>query len=290
MRILLFASFVLSLCFFVSCQKEVSVELPTRTQDDKNDSIYLKQLVYLDTTVTPGVDTALRFDFSYDSQKRLIGISSKEYFASLPGPELWAEYELFYQGADTLPYKVITNSGSFTPGDTPSSDTSFLTYQNGWVERDSILYSGQVFTKNQVFAFTKLSDTRWKMLFKGNGVIVDSTFITLSRVNGNIVSEKDSTYAGSLKRVGAYTISYDTKTNPYYRFTIPYPTLTLSNWLFGEKFPNNQLSYSSTSSLPGPPYNSRYEYQYNSNNLPVFAWEKDPNMDGTKVIFIYTDL
>src|SRR4029078_9855 len=91
----LFAAFICSL-FFISCQKEVSPDILTGTQ---NDSIYISKIIELDTTKPSGSDTVWIDSYIYDAQKRLFRFKEAEYDAS---GELWSDtVELHYQGSQT---------------------------------------------------------------------------------------------------------------------------------------------------------------------------------------------
>src|SRR5688500_7133697 len=90
--------------FLISCQKEAD-ETPRPGIINNADSIYLDKLVILDTTQPVGIDTVHKIFFQYDNLKRIKSIFS--YFVGIMDS---SRHEFFYQGNDTLPFKIVDHS------------------------------------------------------------------------------------------------------------------------------------------------------------------------------------
>src|SRR5215813_5428277 len=109
-------SFMVTVILF-SCQKEVSVDTGrgNGTGGTTNDSIVLSKIVTLDTTRPSGLDTVDITLFSYDSQGRLAEMNSngREDSSSSPVYTYHDINRLYYNGSDTLPYKMTYTSNDF---------------------------------------------------------------------------------------------------------------------------------------------------------------------------------
>jgi len=143
---------------FTSCQKEVQEELPilppqpipTETIED---STLLTKLVSVSGATLS--DTSGSYDITYDAMKRIKTVIAT--YLNDPGDTY--EETRFYNGNDTLPYKIAI----FWDGEV--YDTSFLTYNNGTIIKDSLI-SHEVTGANEsiysiVFSFVGLSNSRY---------------------------------------------------------------------------------------------------------------------------------
>jgi hypothetical protein len=138
MRLFIFSSLLIAL-FFSSCQKELDIDPnDPPPPGSTNDSIYLSAYIELDTTLPPGQDTLTVTRFFYDNDKRLTQYSWVEMIGSGPGSTSRpGSIKYYYNGNDTLPYKITAASGDDNGAPT-MFDTVFYAYtSNGMVSKDS---------------------------------------------------------------------------------------------------------------------------------------------------------
>lgn len=116
---------------FSSCQKEYTFQETKVVSTTTSDSTYLSQYIELDTSFTAPFDTVSIKKFIYDNQKRNSLIQLFNYNSSGQPLELW-QYQFYYNGTDTLPYKKILQLFNL-PGMVQQTynDTSYYQYSNG---------------------------------------------------------------------------------------------------------------------------------------------------------------
>lgn len=283
----LFKPLCIALIVFSSCQREVDPGfLRPANPNNPSDSIYLKQYTELDTTLPTGSDTLLRSLFFYDAQKRVSMISEYDFTFN----EL-SVINYFYAGTDTLPNKIVMTYGDFI---NDYRDTSFFTYTNGVVSRDSTITFD--ITNNMFF------DTRVKVFTpSGNNTLVQSRgyfgyppvtpvyqwsgALLQTRVNGNLTMQDDtSTYHVKHSFRDHHEAVYDNKTNSFYRIAIPYPINEF-------EMQKNNIIEEKAWDLPGiHQIHTRYSYIYRSDGYPLTVTISDViNGDKTKGIFTYTN-
>ncbi len=290
MRHLLFLVF-LSFIFF-SCQKEITSEI--KTENPQSDSTTLAMYVDLDTTKVSGFDTVEVQKYSYDNLKRL----SKSYYIVYDNgiPDGLYLTELFYNGNDTLPFKIVGTFYDSPSGNPDDPDIGYYFYNDGKLTSDSVsygndpsvyyvhsyTYNNNVITSTYIYASTPPT------------ISVDKHYQT--KANGNTTSQFDSSFVN-----GAYygtsevlfSATYDTKNNPFYKLVsssferIPsfiYALETYSEDMTSEK--NNPVEIISG-------FHIKYVYEYNYNDYPSVARVYDiegPTQFWFKRIFFYTKL
>ena len=217
----------------ISCQREVDdIFLPAPLPS--NDSIYLKQYVEIDTTAARGVDTINKYDFSYDNANRISGYLLTEYIYS-PVLKIYSNVKYYYNGNSTLPYKTTMH---IQEGNLIYLDTTFYTYSNGNVLRDSIIFYRQ---NNQELLYTSTTSytpagvnvylrSRNVSYFRGAPtILVDSGLVNITMAGNNISVQTSP--PGLL--FGAYSkFTYDNNVNPFYRVDIHYPLLEDLRFIF----------------------------------------------------------
>ena len=278
---------VLSYVFFTSCQKEIDWD-----KEDLfgNDSTTLQKLVVLDTNYVSGIDTVIKWELLYTSDKKLSRIYYTGY-RNVAGPSrtlLFEELIYNYQGVNAYPESIIDK---FSDPQDPSrnySDTTFFTYNNGLIVKDSTisLYG------YEVSEFTKLASNRYKMHqrspdFISGGINIDTTYILVDWQNGNLLSETDSLWLPSLGfwNIEISLFNYDLKPNPFKSLALPYPTPANGDLpLFGIEAlfmptTNNMIRQV----LGSGTYTILYEY--GTNGLPKIGRDED----GLKIIFQYVE-
>jgi hypothetical protein len=257
---------IFGITFFSSCQKEVSTDIPDgRVQG--GDSIYIKQLVTLDTTKPSGQDTVYNVVLEYDNQKRAVQLTSWFYGA----PNSVTYIRRFYNGNDTLPFKSITGR---TPTFSSSSDTTFYTYSNGLLVRDSVIglnTAGNVVNiESRNFTITGndvlLVGRSYASYDPASLLYSNTALYTRTLSNGNIVLQETSSTAVYLFLItDQRTVAvYDNHPNPLYRVDFQQPLIDE-----GAQQKNNTLQFT-TSDLSGlGSSTTNYSFRYRSDGYPL---------------------
>jgi hypothetical protein len=193
--------------------------------------------------------------------------------------------DFFYNGAETLPYKVV----ELNQEDVAYVDTTFYTYSNGFVSLDSSLnyvVSSQRWLYTNVIAFSVTGNkvfVRIKDIYRFS-TYEDSATLTITRQNGNIIMQQDpnNTITENIQ------MTYDNKVNPFYRGDIHYPIYYehLFNSFNAQK--NNPLEQSF--SIGSSTSRIKYQYTYRSDGYPLTVTKTDLtySSQSRKGIFIYT--
>jgi hypothetical protein len=269
---------------FPSCQKEIHFDTPAIVN---NGGTVLSKYVELDTTLSAGQDTLATYTFAYDNLKRIKRIYQVRNF---PGynTSYYITTDFFYNSSDAMPYKTI----EVDQEDITYVDTSFYSYQNGFVSSDSsINYS----TDNNEFLFTNVIlfavsgnnvSARFKETYP-NSVYQDSATLTVTRQNGDILSQQDpdNTITNDLQR------KYDNKVDPFYNTDIHYPIIYehLFNSFSAQK--NNLIDEVAFTNLVNPKQHLQYSYSYRSDGYPLTVKRNNllrPSED-RKGLFFYTN-
>jgi hypothetical protein len=262
---------VLVVLLLTSCQQEPDDVILSPSPNTVDNSSYLKTIVSLDTSLPAGQDTSFVYHFLYDSQKRLVEIRGFDYETGLTEEN----EKRFYNGNDTLPYKVVFYLEE-TPPFADQIDTIYLTYQNGVIIKDSVIqYSGTQRHTPIVSYFRPLSANRWYIsrYFQNPGgpVFKDSVVGNLTWANGNLISQKDTTFQPLLNQWSS-SAQYDNHPNPFYRYTLAYPFVSVFFMtrypLFDQRTRNNQTSLTVTSNGTLSSQ-AQINYQYRSDGYPV---------------------
>jgi hypothetical protein len=297
MRILLSALFISSVALF-SCQPSVEdIIVP----EEANDSIYIRHVVEIDTLFPSGSDTSQSTTFFYDASKRLIRRTFGEYWIGAPdGPDEVENYEYAYNGADTLPYRIICAAGNDMVG-IYRRDTTFLFYNTqGIVARDSVINSrgnGEI-DEILVSNYIRIADGHYrieKKLYKGNDITTGHMISRFTTVNGNQLSLRDTNRGPESWNhyVSVELATYDNHPNPIARTTIPYPMLSGHFSLHGEGSRNNMLTWKNTfewEAGPGQNYDELFDYKYRADGYPVSMVDKLSPEPTIKRLYIYTKL
>lgn len=271
-----------------SCQKEVDSNILKQLAED---STYLVKEVSFDTTLPAGQDTAFISNYFYDSQKRLSGYDFTEIGGNL---RFKFTYKLYYNGNDTLPYRIYRNDNN-----SPDSSVIYLFYSGGFIVKDSsVLYVAGIPDVITRSFLSSLGGNRYlfkqEELFSSGGgwFPSDSVIYTRTLSGGNVTASVDSTWNGSTYYyMTSEQKAYDNKNSPYNKFPIWY--LGYFEHLVGEVSLtgiNNMTSYSYISDS-GPPFSDSYTiaYTYNADNYPVVA-RLSGNNDVNKAVYFYTKL
>jgi len=281
-----FLSAIVLLICFSSCQKEVDSTIPGKVQ---NDSINIWQVIVLDTLYPSPTDTVIKSLISYDAGKRISKDLFIQYNQGVSGtPLLIHEYSYKYSGANKLPDYIIDDFKDITDPTNNYTDTTYFTYNNGLVSKDSTGGPADYIVTD----FTKLGNTRIKMLQSGpdlfGGIYIDTTYIYALWQNGNLIKEIDSLWipSFSLWDINTTDITYDTKPNPFKNLVIPYPAPANKD-LF--TFGIDALFLPTTNNIAkwiDDVATTILTYQYGTNGLPKIATDTD----GLKIFYYYTKL
>jgi len=290
MRHILFLGF-LSLIIF-SCQKDKTPE--RRTENPQSDSTTLAMYVDLDTTKVSGSDTVEVQKYSYDNLKRLSKSYYIEYDDGVPGGLYLTD--LFYNGTDTLPFKIVETFYELPSGNADDPDIGYYFYKDGKLTSDSVSHSNDpsvYYVNSYTYDNNTIISTN---IYASTPPIISVDKHYQTKTNGNTTSQFDSSfvdgaYSGSSEVI--FSASYDTKNNPFYNLVsssidrIPssiYALETYSEDMTSEK--NNPVEIISG-------FHLKYVYDYNPNGYPVVARVYDiegPSQFWFKRVFIYTKL
>lgn len=288
MRIV-FAGFISALFFiffFSSCQKEVEGNLPGLIQSD---SSFVDRIIALDTSLPAGSDTTEKMFFSYDNSKRL-SKSTQLYGTGFIGSSIT---DFLYSGNDTLPSKKI--SREVYTGLWDYTDTTYYTYSNGFVVKDSTISHdnsnnviGAAVRQYSISGTTVNKGLRTYDFNGGNFVLQSSSnsVLTVIFTAGNLVSQTLVTGTNTFESVQAV---YDNKPNPILKaFKTKYPeadTPDWQSWLVQKNNPS-QVQYKEMGS---PIETENYVYTYRRDGYPVkFTYFTTAGFQlSNKVLFFY---
>lgn len=291
---------IVSVVFFPSCSREAD----WNSQEIVNiDSTLIDQIVVLDTTPIQ-IDTLLKCKFSYDEYKRLHTYEENSY---LSNNFLYYKttFRNFYSNSDTLPQIVFIKNVQYN-NNIPNSisyDTLFLSYQDGFVVRDSSsrIESGEL--GYNVYTFSRQSDWVFKVKYKiyapGFGITEDSLAVFANWQNGNLIQEIDSLNGAP---INDFRFSYDNKPNPFHKAFLKIPTPGVRFWPLGDPFIFGPLyskfyATSSRNNLVSQRdiYNNSiaptsYNLIYGTNGLPqsAFRYISSAPLSVQKYIYQYT--
>lgn len=282
-----FVGAVILLVCFSSCQKEIDWELNNRTQAD---SIYIQKIISLDTTLPSGLDTGFITLYNYDSRKRVLKKTETEYDL---GVQYTNYYFYSYLGNDTLPYKYVNTSNY-----APDSLITFLSYNNGFIVKDStVYYLSGVLDDVLVQTFTSLGSGNFLFRSQFENPVLSGSFQTYDSIryirdflNSNLISGVDSTWrSGVWYNKTSFQNIFDTQKNPFLKFSTWY--LGYKSELFTESNSEgkNNVTALSTISVPGGTENISISYSYNTNGYPIIG-RMSGIVDFNKAVFIYTVL
>ena len=281
----------LSLIIF-SCQKDKTPE--RRTENPQSDSTTLAMYVDLDTTKVSGLDTIEVQKYSYDNLKRLSKSYYIEYEDGVPNGLYLTE--LFYNGNDTLPFKIVETFYESPSGNADVPNIGFYFYKDGKLISDSLKYnngSSAFFVDNYSYTSNAIISTN---IYASTPPIISVFKHYQTKTNGNTTLQIDSSFVNGIYSGTSdltFSASYDTKNNPFHNLitSLDMPSFIYGMETYSEDMPgekNNPVEITSGG------FHLKYSYEYNRNNYPTVAKiYDDPDNDPTyyyKRIFIYTKL
>jgi hypothetical protein len=256
----------------VSCQKEISSE--TKTEELQSERL-LTKITYT------GDDSRFIDSFEYDVQDRCTRYVSIYYDLSIPNPQPYIYfYEFYYNGNETLPYKIAD-----------TSQGRGMTWLVGYDAQkrktvDSMLYfssdekqvSRYTYSSNRVIAVSLYTSPSYTSLNKD----------TFDFDGNNVTRYSVAMDDGSAIYTWQNTMTYDTRINPVSKMNIAtavlfgaFGTLGTPNGLNK----NNVLS-ETYSSNGQPPSTASYQYVYDADNFPVSGTYTNGTVQGT-IIYNY---
>ncbi len=275
------------------CQKEYSTT-NTKPADStvvtKNDSTLLKLYVVLDTLHPASQDTLYKMEFAYDNLKRLSSYDFSDYDSATGAYDLTIHFKVFYNGIDTLPFKVTLDEPILY-----NSGTNLVTvYQNGklYSLTDSDNKDTVVTYSKKVYQYSGDNDVAIVYGYPSGVCGNDTIYHTALLSNGNVVKDQNTYpvspfnlcfYTPHIEGMYIYENSFDTHPNPFKKINFIFQLWTASPFVPGEdgtflytmaRCNNNIIESKCNVSLP-PFYsqNNLYskKYIYNSNGFPSSA-------------------
>lgn len=288
-NILLLGFLSLIIC---SCQKDKSQE--RRTENPKSDSTTLSMYVDLDTTKVSGSDTLEVQKYSYDNLKRLSKSYYIEYDDGVPGGFSLAD--LFYNGNDTLPFKIIETYYELPSGNAHNTDIGYYFYKDGKLTSDSVSRGNDPYYVNSYTYDNNMIISTY--IYASTPPIISVGKHYQTKTNGNTTFQFDSSFVNGVYSSSSdviFSASYDTKNNPFYNLisnisSSNMPSSIYTQETYSEDMPNEKNN--PVEIISG--FHIKYVYEYNHNNYPSVARiYDDPDTDPTyyyKRVFIYTKL
>lgn len=288
--------FIILLFVLASCQPEPDDTLldPPAPTDPvtppvlPNDSIYIRTMVIVDTDAAPGTDTIEKYVFHYDGLKRLDSLEWYDYEWHAPDGTYIHNYEKrYYNGNDTLPYKVM-GTHRISPGTPVNTFTSYFQYLNGVVAHDSVIEASgtNVFNpslrKYKLLGNGKFEQTDYAVPGSGPIYSVDSTISVQTLQNGNIISQLDTSFNAMAYHNVKLIQEFDSHPNPLRRITIPYMIVTragFNNYPYLQRAVLNNNETKTQRYVEGTIYDDyTTTYKYRADGFPVEAvetWDGD---------------
>jgi hypothetical protein len=288
---------ILSSIFFISCQREVNERL---TDITSGDTVKIKSVVFLDTTITGSNDTSEVDYFFYDSQGRVqhgLGRTIMD-----PVLNTWQNFfdDYYYNGSATHPFKIASyDDQNFI------YDTSYFTYDaDGFLVKDSTVEVDNAagYTGYSVGTYQSAAGGGYVYLYKLNNnssgfVTTDSTKYHTTYTNSNLINEVDSVYDSghNLVTVNYNTYSYDSQKNPFSFLNflqVPGGSDLFDAGTETSFYKNNRQHFQTyytdvTTGSTSTPQTESITYTYRQDGYPLTGIASGNRPDFNKVIYTY---
>lgn len=274
----------------ISCQKELNFD-NSPFVPPVNDSIYVSQLVALDTNRLSSRDTVYKYLAYFDAQKRITSEMFIEFNSSGFLLDTFWIFKHTYPANDSLPSKSI---GAFSEYLTSANfDTSYNTYAstvNRELAYDSLSTQGVPPSFpyfNQIARVFQYSTDLVQVYHRyyDNNVFTgyDTLIVHYNKSNGNIVSQQDTLgyvpTSGFYSEANHYTVTYDNKVNPLRRLNRNFPYLSYNiPFLVNNLQGNNATEINTKQIYPFTPdyiWHYQYSYKYRDDGYPLEIIAKD---------------
>ncbi len=285
-----------SILVFISCGKDHNPDNSNPPVPDTNDSTYLDSIYIIGN---PGsfLDTGNIVIYHYDNLKRLASTSNLRETA--PASSVYIDggsSTFYYNGNDTLPYKLVAYSNSDINNYVDTS-TSFYNYDaNGNKIKDSTRFSSSDITtytlKTTVTDYTysagkMVGYTVENDVYPNTNQVVSKDTATLDS-KGNVITNVKYIVTGATENLAlTSTGTYDNHPGPYTKITAFKAMRQFAesdNVLYLSY--NNYLTIDHNQLLPSiETIHSSATYQYLANGYPVIA---DIIYDGVSYSYAYT--
>ena len=282
--------FLLIITGSVSCQKELNFD-NSPFVPQVNDSIYVSQLVALDTNRLSSRDTVYKYLAYFDAQKRVTSEMLIEFNTSGLLLDTFWIIKHNYNTGDSIPFKSTFAFNEFMTS--ASFDTGYYTYAstvNRELAYDSMTSRGvppsSAYFNQRAAVYqyaTDLIQVYYRYydnnVFTGN----DTLIVHHNKTNGNIVSQQDTLgyvpTSGFYSQAHHYTMTYDSKINPLHRlnFNFPYLDFTIP-FLVNNVQGNNVTEVDTKEIYPFTPnyiWHYQYSYKYRDDGYPLEIIAKD---------------
>jgi hypothetical protein len=265
-----------------ACQKEFTIEDGPDPIDPPtgNDSIYLDKAYFLFDPGT-GLDTVLTSTVHYDNRERVILWADST--IDNPGEPYISTYQYFYNGTDTVPYKVIGLWDDLLSANDYDSTIAFFFYEAGGRKiKDSVIYheydgssgSSSLEIVNYSYGTNKMyGETKNEIFTPFSSIEMRRDTATLNAA-GDIVQNKSYLPVNGVYELAeTMNLTFDSKISPFKYLTsyaahksFPYQMLEL----FDHVSQANILTENTSTILPNPgTFTRNSTYIYNSLQLPV---------------------
>lgn len=286
MKILFSILVLFTVIAVISCQREVDDNIPNIIDGPR-----IVKYIEIDTVFGTGIpmDTNHVELFSYDDQGRMKQHIYKYFYSQYPDIDIDTDV-FYYNGTDTLPYKVIaywSNADQFI-------DTCYLFYVNGVMVRDSSIQTNMTtgqFYGIDVDEFVRSGNSVTRLsrnYYTRNTTTPDNTYsapLTIIRVNDNVTEYEDPTRSTVSYKHGRFT--YDNHLSPFARIPSPYLV-----WFHPRTQKNLLIDSRTWGDDPANPDHFTYSYDFRPDGLPqTVRISRIPNpgdmQEGAKGTFYY---
>lgn len=293
---------IISLTLF-ACQRPVDEEIqpippapeteepPTATVD----STLVSKIIYFIEPGTGPEDTTEYTSFEYDSQKRTtLSVRVEKDYSAVYSTET---YRYYYNGNDTLPWKMTRQSRFNYYPEQNYDDTIFLRYQNGVVVYDSTVF----YRQGSPTMHTAQSNT---LVQRGDSIYI--RWINQDMQGGELIVSEDRLLkvyarrsAGNLLELwseariygGHYSIDYTTHPDPLRRTYVPF-LFDYHAWEWGRAAYQNLPSRVLNNDAPNPPGTGfwawfKHDYEYRPDGYPLKETVSTNSDESYFVLFQY---
>ncbi len=264
-----------------------------RIENPQSDSTTLSMYVDLDTTKVSGSDTIEVRKYSYDNLKRLSKSYLIEYDDGVPGGFFLTD--LFYNGNDTLAFKIVETYYELPSGNAHNTDIGYYFYKDGKLKSDSVSRGNNPYYVNSYTYDNNTIISTNIFVSTPPNIFVDKHYQT--KTNGNTISQLDSSFVNSIYSGSSgvsFSASYDTKNNPFQNLISDISNSDRPSAIYTQETYSEDMPYEKNNPveiISG--FHLKYVYEYNNNDYPsvVRVYDiKGPSEFWFKRVFFYTKL
>ncbi len=285
----------------ISCRKDNSSS-QQNNPNTGNDTL-LSKFIELDTTQAAPYDTIVITSYKYDNLNRIITIADLYYDNGFPSITNSDVSNYYYNGADTIAYKMIkiSEDDGGGPGSTVYSDTTYFLSSSKDSSTTTATTNG-VSTTEAGFTYTieDIGNGTFIQTINSPGIPSHPDTVSQTTANGFVISQVDNTFTATSYPAQYPThnlvFSFDNHPNPFYKIyhgILKEPVIYDYNQaeVGSSAQKNNYTQISSEPNYPLLSEESKFQYSYKANGYPAtiveYDWTSGPPIFSFKGIYIY---